>query len=316
MPRIGSTTTTPSGTGASGSADTVVLRVGSKGSAVEKAQRALAAAGFDPGTVDGIFGPKMKAAVIAFQKSRGLTADGSIGPKTQAELGRVDSFDPTPTTPSTPMEPAGPTEIALAPEDATEAEKWSHYAAIVKAAGGKISASAPTVLGLRGLSLDRERHESLTNTKYDDTFVVLTPQGRVYELRGATHPSMKDCTDSPDVTGDGKGDVGTIAPGNYKVVPHNDYMGNKSFQVVTAGGSGGLPGWRDTDHDGVYSEAEKSASKSRGDKISAVLFHQGTPGIPISIGCQTLPPAEFERFLEALGGAKNFTFTLVNGSNG
>jgi hypothetical protein len=39
-------------------------------------QRALAAAGFDPGTADGVLGRRTRAATRAWQKSRGLIADG------------------------------------------------------------------------------------------------------------------------------------------------------------------------------------------------------------------------------------------------
>lgn len=40
-----------------------------------------------PLVVDGIYGPKLKAAVVAFQKSRGLVPDGIAGPKTLGALG-------------------------------------------------------------------------------------------------------------------------------------------------------------------------------------------------------------------------------------
>jgi hypothetical protein len=50
--------------------------------------------GFNCGTVDAKFGPKTKQAVIAFQRSKDLVADGVVGPKTWAALG---STQPQPT---------------------------------------------------------------------------------------------------------------------------------------------------------------------------------------------------------------------------
>lgn len=49
-------------------------------------QRALKAAGFDPGPLDGIKGRMTTAAVKRFQESKGLVADGIAGPKTIAVL--------------------------------------------------------------------------------------------------------------------------------------------------------------------------------------------------------------------------------------
>lgn len=49
-------------------------------------QKALKAAGFYAGTVDGKIGPKTKKAIIDFQKAKGLKADGKVGPKTWSEL--------------------------------------------------------------------------------------------------------------------------------------------------------------------------------------------------------------------------------------
>lgn len=59
------------------------------GALVESVQRALKDAGFDPGTIDGFYGPHTVAAVFAFQRSNRLVADGIVGPKTAKKLGVV-----------------------------------------------------------------------------------------------------------------------------------------------------------------------------------------------------------------------------------
>jgi hypothetical protein len=51
-------------------------------------QSALAALGYDPGPVDGVMGPRTRAAVMAFQRSAGLVVDGVVGPATRGALAR------------------------------------------------------------------------------------------------------------------------------------------------------------------------------------------------------------------------------------
>ncbi|MDZ8189702.1 MAG: peptidoglycan-binding domain-containing protein [Nostoc sp. ChiSLP02] len=63
-----------------------VLRVGSKGEAVKNAQNLLKQQGFYTANVNGVFNNQTRAAVIKFQKSKGLRADGVIGNKTLAAL--------------------------------------------------------------------------------------------------------------------------------------------------------------------------------------------------------------------------------------
>lgn len=63
-----------------------VLKTGSSGPDVLTLQSTLKQLGFDPNGVDGVFGPGTKAAVIAFQTSKGLVADGIVGPNTMAAL--------------------------------------------------------------------------------------------------------------------------------------------------------------------------------------------------------------------------------------
>lgn len=64
-----------------------MLRTGSRGDAVRKLQELLNAKGYTCGSVDGIFGSKTYAAVLAFQKANGLAADGIAGSLTWAKLG-------------------------------------------------------------------------------------------------------------------------------------------------------------------------------------------------------------------------------------
>ena len=53
---------------------------------VREIQAELKKQGFDPGDIDGAWGPKTRAAVRAFQKARGLFVDGIVGKNTGAAL--------------------------------------------------------------------------------------------------------------------------------------------------------------------------------------------------------------------------------------
>jgi peptidoglycan hydrolase-like protein with peptidoglycan-binding domain len=55
--------------------------------AVERAQRALKAAGHDPGPVDGVMGARTRAALSAYQKVNGLGETGRLDEATQTKLG-------------------------------------------------------------------------------------------------------------------------------------------------------------------------------------------------------------------------------------
>lgn len=83
------------------------VRIGDRGEQVATVQRLLAAAGYDPGTIDGVAGPLFDAAVKAFQKANGLDVDGVVGPKTLAAL------QPKPA----PTEPPQEDDMALTDDD-------------------------------------------------------------------------------------------------------------------------------------------------------------------------------------------------------
>jgi peptidoglycan hydrolase-like protein with peptidoglycan-binding domain len=65
---------------------TSVLKLGSQGSAVKQLQNSLKTANVYTGPSNGVFGPETQAAVIKFQRVKGLKADGVVGAKTWAAL--------------------------------------------------------------------------------------------------------------------------------------------------------------------------------------------------------------------------------------
>lgn len=64
----------------------MILKRGSRGPEVAAVQTRLKELGYNPGPSDGIFGSRTEAAVIQFQRDRGLTPDGIVGPITYNAL--------------------------------------------------------------------------------------------------------------------------------------------------------------------------------------------------------------------------------------
>ena len=67
----------------------VLLKIGSTGADVKYLQTLLVKLGFNPGPIDGIFGPKTDAAVRSFQKAYGLVVDGIVGTNTWAAINKA-----------------------------------------------------------------------------------------------------------------------------------------------------------------------------------------------------------------------------------
>ena len=83
--------------------------------------------------------------------------------------------------------------------------------------------------------------------------------------------------------------------------------------TLAAESEGALPGWRDTNQDGRFSNEERAASERRRDNLTGVLFHPGGSSAPTSIGCQTMDPGTYQQFVDAIGGPRaRFTYTLVD----
>ncbi|MBX3205936.1 MAG: hypothetical protein KF764_12760 [Labilithrix sp.] len=207
-----------------------------------------------------------------------------------------------------------PEEAETASETSGQAVSGSYddYAAFAARHGSAPRAGQPLVIGIRGRDLAGNVHETRVTQTLDDTLVVLTPDERVVRLAVSTHP-WETTGNVPDVDGDGHGDVGMIRPGKYLAVQREasrDIGGARTYHVLTEGGADRLPGYRNTDHDDAYSADEREASDSRGDYLTAVLFHRGGEGTPPAVGCQVLD-ADGIRILAREGGAR-FDYLLVD----
>jgi hypothetical protein len=98
-PPRAATSTTPTGAGTTSAVTTATqppasptaapsgpLKPGDRGAAVKVLQRALVHLGYQPGTVDGSYGPSTQRAVTEFQRFAKVTPDGILGPQTLRAL--------------------------------------------------------------------------------------------------------------------------------------------------------------------------------------------------------------------------------------
>ena len=87
----GSTGGNGNGNGASGERYVMhsqLLSVGNQGADVRTLQTIMTNLGYNPGTVDGIFGELTRQAVQRFQSNHNLAADGMVGQETYNALAR------------------------------------------------------------------------------------------------------------------------------------------------------------------------------------------------------------------------------------
>lgn len=89
------------------------VQTGTISADVKTVQQILAGAGYNVGPIDGIFGPQTQAAVLSFQKSKGLLPDGIVGPQTWAALkGDTPPVQIVPMQPLLPQTPP-PEKVAV-----------------------------------------------------------------------------------------------------------------------------------------------------------------------------------------------------------
>lgn len=201
----------------------------------------------------------------------------------------------------TPLELAAPADNPV--------ERHSHYKAMIEEYSGSPSGEDVWVIGLRGLAPDGTRHESSWSAApYGDTFVVVRPDGLTQEFLGATHAGQKNSPECP-------WGVAQIRPGQYLGSPVS-HGSEAAWRLLTTEGSEALPTWLDRDGDGVVRVEEKELDEHYGSQAKGLGLVNGVdPKRPRSVGAQTLPPQEFEKFVAAVGQRKRFRFLLLDANH-
>jgi len=122
------------------------LRQGSSGPDVTNLQQKLKDLGFDPNGVDGNFGPGTRDAVIAFQQSKGLQADGIAGPATLAALGLGDGQASGDTSSSASSDAAGDEDSASGDTASADAASTADTATAGALNLGGLTGKLPTAV--------------------------------------------------------------------------------------------------------------------------------------------------------------------------
>lgn len=140
------------------------LKNGSSGPQVEELQKMLKDAGFDPGPLDGKFGPQTRAAVLAFQQAKGIQVDGVVGPQTRAALLGLPAVPPggvappssdgpgqqppAPVDPNTPVVPSGNSATAQALEAEALKKHGPQFVQQVKEMAGRLGVKPEWILAV------------------------------------------------------------------------------------------------------------------------------------------------------------------------
>jgi peptidoglycan hydrolase-like protein with peptidoglycan-binding domain len=119
-------------------AKTPLYVMGSDGPEVAALQKKLGEQGFATGETDGKFGKGTQDAVMAYQKSKNLQADGIVGPKTTTALGLGISSPSAAAAPAVAAAPARGEAAAVKDNVAIASDPWLlHFEADSKDDSGK-----------------------------------------------------------------------------------------------------------------------------------------------------------------------------------
>lgn len=227
------------------------LRFGSRGESVRKLQKLINA------PIDGIFGARTELAVKSFQVSRGLVADGIVGPKTWEALGVKESSEVTAETIK---------NIILANSSKLTTSLNNKNNSVVTFDPEKHL----IVVAIRGFNEDLGTPDENDRRIYDDAHFIYTPQS-VIKFVGNTDPNGFR---KGHGTGSSKG-MAMLNEGVwfYGKGPHNGRPSFRQCAPVQITRDGNPPyldfGW------------------------FGINWHSGGDSTTSSLGCQTNRPKDF-----------------------
>lgn len=252
-------------------------------------------------------------AMTWWNKSDGQVSQGLVNRRAD----EVELFNTPGAALATPAAPAQD----IAPPQATAGTSPDALAATV-ATQGDAQARADLAEGKKvvvALRTDTDTGANGGKGVYDDRIAVLWKdeagryQAQVFD--GNTEPSGQYGWDGPkaargshtDMNGDGKMDLGRLQAGTIRYERESgQFLGNTFFRAT-----GTQVAERDTNQDGRFTAADASRIDSSGAGRS-MLIHQGGATNTWSAGCQTVPKAQFNDFVAALGGQQAFSYVLAD----
>jgi hypothetical protein len=211
-----------------------------------------------------------------------------------------------------------------------------HWSFLAGKLGADSALERPFLICLRGVRpFELETHPLVHEPVYDDTGVLLVRSEYPVVFPLATHAYQARSKASPDVNGDGLGDVGSVRPGRF--VLHNVTDPGSAeivFRVSMPDGSWRLRAWRDFDGDKKLSPEEMQQSEdartgaqvgSEGTWADSILLHGGIDEPPdrsgnapkhrFSIGCFTASRKWRQLIAEKCGPDGRADMVLINAAD-
>ncbi len=253
-------------------------------------------------------------AMKLWNKSGGQVVQGLIN-RRNSEVNQFNSASAPMASgqPTTSSQAAPATKSASAAATPPAADRGSYYAGLIAQNGDK-QAQADFAAGKKVVIAVRTDTSTNANNKqgvYDDKMVIVqkTPSGKIsyLEFKGNTEPAGRYEAKGygKDINGDGRKELGRLVEGTYRYsMKPGNFVGNRYFEVSRT-----QVVQRDTNHDGKFTAADGIDRAGAG---TTMYIHQGGVNGTGSAGCQTMPPAEYNRFLNALGNQTTFSYVLMS----